>query len=296
MPAFAYQKEIIMVRKLLPVLLVLSLGLTACGFHISLPITTIKNDPMVTTQINVPLPADTDQTVNLSLAFGAGTLEIHPGASTLVSGSATYNIADFKPSVTVDGSNARIEQGNWHLNGIPNLSNIKNTWDLSLGDHPINMTIEAGAYQAEYQFGGLALTNLAVKDGASDVKMNFDSPNLAEMFLLNYETGASNVSLTGLGNANFSNLTFHSGAGNFTLDFTGALKRDGIVKIETGVSNTTLVIPSGIPVQLIVEGGLSNVTYDSAWSKSGNLYSQAGTGPMLTISVRIGAGNLTLTR
>ena len=157
----------------------------------------------------------------------------------------------------------RIEQGNWHLTGIPDLSNIKNSWDLSLGNHPLNLSIEAGAYHAEYQFGGLALTNLTIKDGASDAKMDFASPNLTEMSLLSYETGASNVSLTGLGNANFASLVFHSGAGNFTLDFTGSLKRDGSVNIETGISNTTLVIPAGIPAQLTVEGGLSNVTYDS---------------------------------
>jgi hypothetical protein len=195
----------------------------------------------------------------------------------------------------VNGSTARIEQGNWHLKGIPDLSNIKNTWDLSLGKQPLNLSIEAGAYHAEYQLGGLALANLTVKDGASDVKLDFDSPNLTEMSLLSYETGASNVSLTGLGNANFSSLLFHSGAGNFTLDFTGGLKQNGSVNIETGVSNTTLVIPSGVPVQLTVEGGLSNVTYGSSWSKSGNLYTQAGSGPQLTILVKIGAGNLTLT-
>jgi hypothetical protein len=295
MPAFAYQKEILMIRKLLLALFILAFGLTACGFRFSIPITTITPGPMVTDQIDVPLPADATKTANLSLAFGAGTLKVHPGASTLVSGTATYNISDFKPDVAVNGSTVSIEQGNWHLAGIPNLSNIKNEWDLSLGNVPLDLSIEAGAYHAEYQFGGLALTNLTVKDGASDVKMTFASPNLTEMSLLRYETGASNVSLTGLGNANFASLVFHSGAGNFTLDFTGDLKRNGSVNIETGVSNTTLVIPSGVPVQLTVDGGLSNVTYDSGWSKSGNMYSQTGTGPQLTITVQIGAGNLTIT-
>jgi hypothetical protein len=213
----------------------------------------------------------------------------------LVSGTAKYNINDFKPVVTVNGSTVRIEQGNWHLTGIPDLSNVKNTWDLSLGDQPLNLSIEAGAYHAEYQFGGLALANLTVKDGAADTKMNFASPNLTEMSLLSYETGASNVSLTGLGNANFTSLLFHSGAGNFTLDFTGSLKRDGSVNIETGVSNTTLVIPSGMPVQLTVDGGLSNITYDSGWTKNTNLYTQKGNGPQLTIVVHMGAGNLTIT-
>jgi hypothetical protein len=58
----------------------------------------------------------------------------------------------------------------------------------------------------------------------------------------------------------------------------------------------TLVIPSGIPVQITVNGALSNVTYGSGWTKNGNIYSQAGSGPQLTIAVEIGAGNLTLTR
>ena len=67
-----------MFRKLLPVLLILALGLTACGFHVSLPITTITPGPTVTDQINVPLPADASKTVDLSLAFGAGTLKSSP--------------------------------------------------------------------------------------------------------------------------------------------------------------------------------------------------------------------------
>jgi hypothetical protein len=284
-----------MIRKMLPVFLVLVLGLTACGLRISLPFT-VTPGPLVTDQINVPLPAEATQSVDLSLGFGAGTLNLQPGASALVTGTAKYNIPDFKPEVTVNGSSVSIEQGNWRLNKITDFTKIKNEWDLSLGKQPLNLKIEAGAYQAKFELGGLALTNLSVKDGASDVKLNFTSPNLAEMTLLKYETGASNVSLTGLGNADFSSLIFKSGAGNFTLDFSGALKRDGSVNIETGVSNTTLVIPSGIPVQLSVDGGLSNVTYGSGWTKNGSVYTQAGTGPQLTIVVQLGAGNLTLTR
>jgi hypothetical protein len=283
-----------MIRKLIPVLLVLAMVSMACGFQVTLPVS-ITPGPLVTDQIDVPQPADASQAVNLSLAFGVGTLKVHPGASKLVSGTAQYNVPDFKPAVTVNGASVRIEQGNWHMTGIPDLTNIKNEWNLSLGSQPLNLNIEAGGYQAEFELGGLALTNLTVKDGASDVKMNFASPNLAAMSLLSYETGASKVSLTSLGNANFTDLTFKSGAGNYTLDFTGALKRDGSVNIETGISNMTLVIPAGLPVQLTVIGGLSNITYGSGWTKNGNQYSQAGSGPQLTVVAHIGAGNLSLT-
>jgi len=284
-----------MFRKMFITILILTLVLAACSFHISLPVTQ-KAGPTTTDGINVPLPADTTRTVDLSMKFGAGVLKLYPGSGAIVSGIATYNVSDFKPTVTINASSIRIEQGNWRLTGIPDITNIKNEWNLALGNVPLNLSIEAGAYHAEYEFGGLALANLAISDGAADTKLNFASPNLIGMSLLSYTTGASNVSLTGLGNANFASLEFNSGAGNYTLDFSGQLQRDGSVHIGTGVSNLTLVIPSGIPVQITVNGGLSNVTHDSGWTRNGNVYSQAGSGPQLTIVVEIGAGNLTITR
>ena len=283
-----------MFRKIIPVVLSLTLILSACSFTFSLPVTQ-QVGPTVTDNLSVPLP-NTTQSVDLTLKFGAGILKLKPGSAVLVSGTATYNISDFKPTVTANGSTVSIEQGNWRLNGIPDVSNIKNEWDLALGMAPMNLTIDGGAYQAEYELGGLLLTNLTVSDGAADTKLNFASPNLAQMSLLSYSTGASNVSLTGLGNANFASLEFDSGAGNYTLDFSGTLTRNGSVHIGTGVSNLTLVIPAGIPAQVTVDGGLSNVSHGSGWSKSGNVYTQTGSGPQLTIVVEIGAGNLTITR
>jgi len=283
-----------MFRKSLFVCLVLALALSACTFNISFPIAQ-KTGPTQVDEITLPIPPDA-ATVDLTLSFGAGTLKLHTGTDSLVSGTASYNIEDFKPVVTSTGSVVSIEQGEWKISGIPEVGNIKNEWDLSLGVVPMDLTIEAGAYKGEFELGGLALENLTVSDGASDVEMSFSAPNEAEMTLFKYQTGASNVSIIGLGNANFNTLEFDSGAGNYTLDFTGELKRDASVNIETGVSNLTLVIPSGIPVQITIEGGLSNVTYGSGWDKNGAVYTQEGAGPALTIVIEIGAGNLTITR
>lgn len=283
-----------MYRKFLPILLVLALSLMACRLTVDVPISQ-KTGPTVTDQISVPLPAGEAET-RLSLEFGAGTLNLRPGGRALVSGTATYNVADFKPEVSVDGSSVRISQGDWRVRGIPQFSNIENEWDLALGSTPIDLKIEAGAYKAEYEFGGLALTNLTVRDGAADVQLNFSEPNAAEMTLLRYETGASNVTLTGLANANFAAMDFDGGAGNFSLDFSGELKRNASIHIEVGLSNLTLVLPAGIPVQVIVQGGLSNVSAGTGWAVNDNNYTQAGEGPALTITVEMGAGNLTLTR
>jgi hypothetical protein len=283
-----------MLRKIIPGVLILALTVMACGFQVNLP-TAATPGPLTTDQISVPLPGDTTQTVNMTLDFGAGNLTLTPGSDSLLSGTATYNIPDFKPTVTSDGNNVTIAQGNWHMSGIPDLSKIKNEWSMALGNVPMNLTINGGAYNATYEFGGLAITNLTIKDGAAQTKLNFSSPNATGMVLLHYETGASTVSMTGLGNANFSSLDFTSGAGSYTLDFSGAMKRDASVHLTSGVSSLTLVIPAGIPVQ-INTSGLANVTYGSGWSKNGNVLTQEGSGPQLVIVAEIGAGTINLTR
>jgi hypothetical protein len=284
-----------MVKKFLPVILALALALGACGLRISIPITQ-KVGPAVTDEFFYPVPAGLTGAADIHLDFGAGTLHVHGGTEALVTGSATYNIADFKPSLISEGSSVTIQQGDWQLTGIPNMDEIKNEWDIALGNVPINLTIAAGAYKSELELGGLALENLTIKDGAAQAMVTFSSPNTTEMNLLRYETGASNVSLVGLGNANFSSLEFDSGAGNYSLDFSGALTRDGSVNIQSGLSNLTLVIPVGVPAQITVEGGLSNLSHDSNWTRDGNVYRQTGSGHSLTIVVEMGAGNVTITK
>ena len=145
------------------------------------------------------------------------------------------------------------------------------------------------------ELGGLALKSLTVRDGASDVDLSFKEPNLTEMSILRYETGASKVTLTGLANANFSTLAFSGGAGNYTLDFSGELQREAVVTIEAGFGDLSLVIPEEVDAVVTVEGAAININHSSGWSQNGQTYTQAGSGPKLTIVVKMAAGNLVIT-
>ena len=268
----------------------LALAALACGVQINPPATP---GPEVTETINVPVPKGGD--VSLRLEFGAGKLTLAPGAAdALVEGTATYNIPDLKPDIQTSGSRVTMSVGRYQAQNFPRFNNLKNVWDLRLGAAAMDLTIAAGAYEADYDFGGLALTNLTVQDGASDVELAFSSPNQAEMSALRYETGASTVKLSGLSNANFSTMIFQGGAGNYTLDFSGEAQREAAISVETGVSNLTLIVPDGVNAKLTVEGGLSNVTSGSGWNKDGNTYTHTGDGPLLTFVIEIGAGNLIL--
>jgi hypothetical protein len=85
-----------------------------------------------------------------------------------------------------------------------------------------------------------------------------------------------------------------SGAGNFTLDFSGDLLRDASVSIKSGLSNVTVIVPEGTAARLRVTGGLSNVDAEGGWRNDGNEYVLEGEGPELTFTVEMGAGNLEL--
>ena len=279
--------------KILSAVLILALASMACGFTIDIPKRATPG-PEITDEITVAGPGSGE--TRLSIAFGAGQLKLSPGeGDDLVSGTATYNIKDFKPEITEKDGDVRIRQGNYELKGIPSFDKVKNEWDLRLGNTPMDLTIEAGAYEAEYEFGGLSLTGLTVKDGAADVNLSFSSPNESEMSVLRYETGASNVKLEGLANANFNTLVFQSGAGDYTLDFTGELQRDATITISSGFSNIILVIPQNVNANVTMESGMTNVSTGSGWSQNGGLYAQGGEGPTLTFLIKMGTGNITLT-
>jgi N-terminal domain of toast_rack, DUF2154 len=268
----------------------------ACSVNINLPSTQVKTGPTVTENINVPLLADPQATADITIKFGAGTLNIQPGAqNALVEGTASYNVADFKPDVTVNGSNIDITQGNLDVKEIPSFKkDIVNDWKLSLGNTPINLVINAGAYEGTYELGGLSIQSLEIGDGAAKVDVSFTNPNLIEMSSLTYSTGASEVSLKGLGNANTQEMTFRGGAGNYTLDFSGELRSNLNASIEAGVSQVTVIIPAGVNAQVITDTGLMTVSTDGSWQQNGNTYQLTGSGNTITIHVTMGAGSLKL--
>ncbi len=281
-----------MLRKLILLIAILALASMACGFNIDIP-EVPKPGPEVVDDINVKTPKADD--VSLKLSFGAGEIKLSPGASQLVEGTATYNYSAFKPEVNTDGGDIAIQMSDVDFKTFPNFNDLKNEWDFKLGDTPMDLNIESGAYDGTFEFGGLALENLTIQDGAANVALSFSEPNLSEMSTFRYETGASNVKMTGLANANFSLMDFSSGAGDYTLDFSGELQRDASIKISSGLSNIIVIVPEGVNAVVTVDSGASNVSAGSNWSMKGNIYMQEGEGPTLTFVIEIGAGNVTLT-
>lgn len=283
-----------MKAKFIYAFLALALAGMACGINIDLPKAPTPG-PLITDRIAVPVPKSGE--ARLKLSFGAGDLTLSPGAEkNLVEGTAIYNYDELKPVIKTDGSDVTIRMGDFEFRGIPALEEFRNEWDFKLGAEPMELVVEAGAYDANYEFGGLSLTDLSVTDGAAKVELSFSEPNHSEMTLFRYESGASNVKMDGLANANFSVFNFSAGAGDYTLDFSGDMQRDAAVNIETGFSNVILVIPEAINAMVTVESGVSNINAGPGWVRNGDRYVKEGEGARLVIVVEMSAGNLTLSR
>lgn len=284
-------------KKIFFVLSILILVSIACGLNIDLPVTTdIKTGLTVIDEISIEKPNDSDAVPDITLAFGAGELNLSPGGDQLlVSGQATYNVEDLKPEITQRDGTVKIETGNLEIDGIPNFTDrVINNWDFNIGPDTIDLSIKAGAYLGNFELGNLSLSNLHIADGASEVELNFSQPNRIQMQSFRYETGASKITLKNLANANFTTMIFESGAGDYELDFSGQLQRNTNVFIDSGLSSLTISVPETTNAQVNVEGGLANIAVRGKWEQSGSRYTIPSEGPILTITIEMNAGNLTL--
>ena len=284
------------VRPLLIVGLVAGASL-ACTLSIPMPPSEIKVGPTEERSIVVDPVGAPGETARLELGMGAGELVLRPGdEGALLAGTATFNIADFEPQVQIDGTRVVVDQGDLQLEGLPDLrgEDMINRWEFALGGQPIDLQINAGAYKADIELGGVSLTGLQISDGAASVRLGFSKPNPTSIGTLRYVTGASDVRLEGLANANFTQMSFEGGAGSFVLDFGGALRQDAEVQIDSGLSSLRIVVPRGVPARAEVQGDLSEVKTSGEWSGSGNSYVHPGEGPALTFIIHSSLGSVQL--
>ncbi|MHB0987109.1 MAG: toast rack family protein [Bellilinea sp.] len=272
------------------VILVLVGATLACSFTINTD--KVKLSETQVLDINEPVPADLAG-ARVEIDMGAGRLNIAGGAQGLVEGAITYNVFGWTPEVTRDDGSVRIQQGRLEDIKIPN-TDVVNDWDLLLGAFPTDLEISAGAYEGLIDLSGVALTNLKITDGASKATVEFNNLNPVVMDSFSYKTGASQVKIYGIGNANTSQFTFDGGAGDYTLDFSGTLKQDLAVNVTSGVSKIEIIISENVPARITISGGLNNVSPSGTWSITGSVYEKTGTGPRIDITIDMGVGSLDL--
>lgn len=270
-------------------LIAVSILLLSCTVNI--PTEQVEVSDTVTLAISEPLP-DTNQSSDLKVTMAGGKLDISGGEGNWVEGNIEYNVPLWQPEVIRTGNSLEIKQ-TWKEN--LNISDkVVNKWSLKLGQAPMNITINAGAYDSRLDLSGVPITGLDITDGASNTVMTFGKPNPTVMEKLHYKSGASNIEFNGLGNANFKEMRFEGGAGAYKFDFSGQLQQDAQVDINGGAGSFEITVPANMPVRVILSKTLGEVALEGTWTIDGQEYTASGTGPGLEIEINLSLGKVTL--
>jgi len=279
-----------MKKQVLLAILFLALASFACSIQ------NVQMNTIETQQVDImePLPDNSEET-EIKFQMTGGTFTLSPTETSLVTGTILFNVEGWEPEFTRSSNLYEITQVNpFRISGIPT-DEVVNNWDLSLTTQiPLNISIEGGASENDFNFTGIQLTNLRLVQGASDSTIRFDTPNPVEMDEFIFTTGASSAELYGLGNANFSKMSVSCGAGDYTFEFSGSLTQDSLMDVKAGVSNISIIIPAGMRAVINNAGTVSNINTRGTWLVTDDTYTTQAEGTTLTINLDMAVGNVNL--
>jgi hypothetical protein len=205
------------------------------------------------------------RSIEARITYVAGELEVFAADRDLLYDlGLRYNAARLRPdrSWTQDGDAGLLELS------FESVDEADADWDMEDGEFgelrlglsrevPTSLVLEVGAAESRLELGGIPLTGLVYRTGASSTRLRFDAPNPARIGSLELAAGAAEFEASGLGNAHFDRLEFDGAVGDVTLDFSGEWTADAEADIAVGLGALRLVIPRGLGVRLEKSGFLA---------------------------------------
>jgi len=137
------------------------------------------------------------------------------------------------------------------------------------------------------------MEKMSVKVGAGEADLELGSLSLTT---LDVNTGAGNVTVDVSGATSLTRLDVQMGVGNLTVDLTGKWERDVDVDLKGGVGELVLWLPRDAGVSVDVEGGLGKINA-SGLKKEGDEYvndAYGESGATLRIDIAGGVGEVNL--
>ncbi|MGB8647873.1 MAG: hypothetical protein WCF84_21745 [Anaerolineae bacterium] len=252
---------------------------------------------MTTTEFEIPFPESSDR--HLKISVGACHLIIHPGEDApWVKGSYIDPAGILPIKVNTVGGETRLTQ---ELSPIELSGGFQGltTLDLALGKgRPYWLTIESGASEVQIDLGGLPISRLYVREGASRYALTFSAPNPQPLVLFSLSVGAGVVEVRNLANANLVEMVMEGGAATYRLDFGEQLQREALVRIATGMALVEIALPEAIAAKIATDKTIGNVqAAESLVNLEGSYWTPAainGKTPLLDMRVNLSIGTLRL--
>ncbi|MFJ3386998.1 MULTISPECIES: toast rack family protein [unclassified Lysinibacillus] len=196
---------------------------------------------------------DKAEKLDVELQLGIGEITVEKGAKDWIEGTAQYNIDKLAPKVKYDlrGKTGKISIDHKGSTNV-RLGKIKNIWDIKLNeDIPMDLSIEAGASDAEIDLQGLQLEKLDINTGVGDLKVNLGG-DWKKSFETNIETGVGNTTVT-LPSKVGVKLTTEKGIGTSSID--------GLISKGEGVYVNEAYDKADVKIEVNSEIGLGDVTF-----------------------------------
>jgi hypothetical protein len=201
-----------------------------------------------------------EKALDVNVEYGAGRLQVQPAAGDLLYRfEMRYDEEKFRPVTTYDratgslrlGMDGRDHRGTRHVRG----GNATVSLNAAV---PMDLKLEFGAGEAQIDLGGLSLQRLALSTGASETRVTFSSANRIDADEVRMESGAAQLSVSGLGNTHAARFSFEGGVGETTLDFGGAWTRDATARVQMGIGSLRLRFPRGLGVRITKDSFLAS--------------------------------------
>ncbi|HEY0351031.1 MAG TPA: hypothetical protein VGC48_02865 [Gemmatimonadales bacterium] len=198
------------------------------------------------------------------LEYAAGSLHLAPGrAGELYRMDLGYDESRFVPVSDYDASSGSVflglraaGEGGVRVVSRNQLRQIAAVAISPKVDVALDLTL--GAAEADLELGGLRVTNLQLKSGASRTVVRFSKPNGTRCQRASISAGAADVSVLGLGNSRCDLIEFEGGVGKVLLDFAGAWTSNAQVEVKMAMGELTLRLPRRVGVRISMDKFLSS--------------------------------------
>jgi hypothetical protein len=213
-----------------------------------------------------------NEEVQVAVDYGAGSVSVRSvEGSLLYRMNLRYDEDRFEP--VADYAGRRLRLGVDAIGRSISIGRARTgTLELELARGvPFDLELKFGAVRADIDLGGLSMTGLSLKTGASESTINVSEPNPLEMETAYVEAGATEFRMVGLGNLNAERIEIDAGVGAITLGLDGRWRRNTRLVIAMGVGSLELRVPEGLGVQLRKDGFLTALDSEGL-IKRGDVY------------------------
>jgi len=140
----------------------------------------------------------------------------------------------------------------------------------------VDLSLDAslGAAESTLELGGLQLSALEVKTGASRTTINFESPTTGACRTASVTSGAGELTVNQAGNSGCRSWRFDGGVGEVNLDLDGDWPADARMTLNMALGGVNLTAPKELGIRVRMSGFLAGFDAKGS-SKEGKIYTSS---------------------